>query len=217
MEYFYAYGLLFVLPFTIFAYIKSDQRLRIKMIISGIGFGILSLIFDYIYSDYWHPVYLIKDIHLEDFLYGFFFAGILPAMHNIFTKKKLEGKMKINLKLSILYTLILLSTFGIVVYILKINYIYALSIVPLIIGIISYIKVNGNIKDILITVIASVLITLFAYTMILVIYPNAIDFHFIMENISNIKIINIPLEELVFAICLGVGCAYTYDAGFNLK
>ena len=58
MEYFYSWGLLFVLPFTIFAYIKSIKNIRIKMIISGIGFGILSIIFaDDVFFTYWAPKY----------------------------------------------------------------------------------------------------------------------------------------------------------------
>ena len=47
MKYFYAYGLLFILPFTIFAFVKSGKRERIKMLISGSGFGLMAVVFDY--------------------------------------------------------------------------------------------------------------------------------------------------------------------------
>ena len=64
MEYSYFWGLLFVLPFTIFAYIKSTKDVRIKMIISGIGFGILSIIFaDDVFFTYWAPIYNLKRMH----------------------------------------------------------------------------------------------------------------------------------------------------------
>ena len=92
MEYFYFWGLFFVLPFTIFAYIKCSKEERIKMIISGIGFGIMSVVFDYIFLNYWTPKYLIDNIHVEDFLYGFLFAGTLTSMHNIFGNKRMNGK-----------------------------------------------------------------------------------------------------------------------------
>ena len=58
MEYFYSWGLLFVLPFTLYAYIKATKEEKIKMIISGIGFGILSIIFaDDAFLSYWEPIY----------------------------------------------------------------------------------------------------------------------------------------------------------------
>ncbi len=217
MEYFYSWGLLFVLPFTIFSYLKSSKEVKIKMIISGIGFGLMALIFDYIYLNYWTSKYLIKNIHIEDFLYGFLFAGILTSMHNIFRKKEMIGKIKINFKLITIYILILLFVFYLITNILKLNYIYALSLTPLIIGIISFIKVKGKIIDVLITVSSSLLITILVYNIILLIYPNAIDSHFLLENISGLKLIRVPIEEWLFALCLGVGCTYTYEAVFNLK
>ena len=67
MEYFYSWGLLFVLPFTIYAYLKCSKDEKIKMIISGIGFGILSIIFaDDVFANYWEPKYLINGIYIEE-------------------------------------------------------------------------------------------------------------------------------------------------------
>ena len=217
MEYFYSWGLLFVLPFTLYFYYKAPKKEKIKMIISGIGFGVMSVVFDYIFVDYWKPKYLIPNIHFEDFLYGFLFAGILPGVHNVLRKKYMMGNAKINIKLSIIYLLILLVTFYIIVGLLNLNYIYALSLTPLIIGIISYIKVKGEIIDILITVFASLFITILVYNLIILIYPDAINYHFFLENISGIKLLSVPLEEWLFALSLGVGCSYTYEAVFNLK
>ena len=123
----------------------------------------------------------------------------------------------VSIKLIIMYILILLATFYLIVSVLKWNYIYALSFTPLIIGIISFIKVKGKFTDILITVLCSIFITILVYNIILLIYPGAIDSHFLLENISNIKFMRVPIEEWLFAICLGVGCTYTYEAVFNLK
>ena len=215
MEYFYSWGLLFVLPFTIFAYIKSTKEEKIKMIISGIGFGILSIIFaDDVFASYWEPKYLIDGIYIEDFMYGFLFAGILTAVHNILRKKHMEGNFKINFILIIVYVLILIATFLIMSNLLKLNYIYPLSVTPLIIGIISWIKVKGKLVDILITVASSIFITILVYNIIIFIYPGAISNHFALNTLT---ILRVPITEWLFAICLGIGCTYTYEAVFNLK
>ena len=217
MEYFYSWGLLFVLPFTIFCYIKQSNRERIKMIISGIGFGIMAVILSYVFLDYWVPKYLIDGIHIEDFIYGFIFAGILPTIKNIAFKRETKGKLHINIKLCILYVTIFILTFIIIINMLKLNSIYALIATPLLIGIISYIKVKGNIKDILITVIGAIFITILVYNIILLIYPDAINTHFLFKNVSGIRILRVPLEEWLFALCLGVGATYTYEAAFDLE
>jgi hypothetical protein len=97
---------------------------------------------------------------------------------------------------------------------LKMNYIYPLSITPLIIGIISYIKVKGNLVDILITVASSMLITILVYNIIIFIYPGAINNHFMLNTLT---VLRVPITEWLFAICIGVGSTYTYEAVFNLK
>ena len=215
MEYFYSWGLLFVLPFTVFAYVKSNKTERIKMIVSGIGFGILSLIFAKdVFMTYWVPRYLIDGVYIEDFLYGFLFAGIIPSMHNIFRNKHMTGELKINYLLIVADVLILVSVFCIMVYIFDFNYIYPLSVVPLIIGIISFVKVKGDIKDVLITVGCSVIITVLVYNIIIFIYPGAIDNHFLIKGTV---LLRVPLTEWLFAVCLGVGCTYTYEAIFGYK
>ena len=217
MQYFYSWGLLFVLPFTIFCYVKSKKRVIMKMIISGIGFGIISIILSYLFLDYWTPKYLISNIHLEDFFYGFLFAGILPSIHNLIKKNSMVGKIKLDIKLVIIYILTLTVIFFTIINILHLNSIYAFSVTPLIIGIISFIKVKGKIMDLLYTVAASLFITALVYNIILFIYPAAIDLHFMLNNVSGLKFIRVPLEEWLFAFCLGVGCTYTYEALFNLN
>ena len=217
MKYFYAWGLLFFLPFAIYTYIKANKEERLKMIVSGIGFGMMSIVFDYLFFDYWKPVFLIDCFHFEDFLYGFIFAGILPAIHNIFGNRMVKGKYGFNIKLAILFWLILLNIFGLVVYVFEISYIYALSLTPFVIGIISCIMVKGNIKDVLITTLVSVLITFFAYSCILLIYPSVFVDNYLLDNLSGVIILGIPLEEYLFAIGIGVGTTYTYEAVFKLK
>ncbi len=217
MKYFYLWGQLFVLPFTIYFYLKCDKSVRIKMLVSGLSFGIMALAISYRYLDYWTPAYIIDNIHIEDFSYGFLFAGIITGVSNYFNKTKLIGKYKLNIKLTLLYSIIFFGSFLLLAEYLKINLIYILCIAPLTIGIISLIKIKGKIKDVLLSSFTSLFITVLVYSIIISIYPNAIKDHFILKNISGILLLNIPLEEWLFAICLGVGATNTYEAVFNLK
>lgn len=217
MKYFYAWGLLFVIPFTVLWYIGCGRRERIKMLISGIGFGIFSVTLGCFDVDYWNPAHLVPSVPLEDFFYGFLFAGILPGSYNLFRKKPMKGKLNLNWMLCIVYTILLLVVFCVVIGGLHWNSIYAFSITPLLVGIISYIRVKGEWIDAVITVAISLFITVFVYNLILFIYPNAIDVHFLCETVSGIRILRVPLEEWLFAFCLGIGCTYTYEALFNLK
>ena len=90
----------------------------------------------------------------------------------------MKGKLKANYILGFIYIFLIVAIFYLITVILKCNYIYALSLAPLIIGIISYIKVKGKITDILVTIIASLTITILVYNIILIIYPGAINNHF---------------------------------------
>ena len=66
MKYFYAWGQLFVLPFTIYFYIKASKAERIKMVLFGFFFGILGVILGYAsYLDYFRPQYLIPELHIK--------------------------------------------------------------------------------------------------------------------------------------------------------
>lgn len=217
MKYFYGLGLIIILPFTILIYLKAHNSIKIKMLVSGFGFGLLSLILSYIFKDYWKPTYLFNNIHIEDFIYGFLFAGILPGVKDIINNTKLDNKYKINLYLSLLYILILLSFFLIFTTLLKINNIYIMALIPFIIGIISLLKVKGKVINVFYTIIVSLLITIIYYELLILIYPSVIDNLFLLNNVSGIKIINIPLEELLFSIGIGTGCTYTYEAIFSLK
>lgn len=217
MKYFYSWGLLFVLPFTIYFYIKSHKSIRIKMLVSGLGFGILAFVFSYIFLDYWEPVYLINNIHIEDFIYGFIFVGILPGIFNSINKTKLVKKYKINIKLSIIYFVIVAAIYLILIVWLKLNSIYFLSVAPLIVGIIACKVVDGKIINIFVTSLYSLIITIIVYSIIIYIYPYVIYNHFILESVSGIMLFNIPIEESLFAICIGVAATYTYESIFNLR
>lgn len=217
MIYFYFWGLLFVLPLTCFAFIKSNKYEKIKMILSGTCFGIISVIISYCYLYYWHPVYLFDDYHIEDFIYGFIFAGMLTVVHNLLCGNRMSGKLKFNFKIAIAYNVILFSVFFVTTEVLNKSFYFALCIVPVIVGVISFIVVKGRLVEVAVTMLVSVVITVVVYNLILTIYPAAVINHFYFQNMLGEVVLNIPLEEWIFALCIGFGSTYAYESLFNMK
>ena len=222
MEYFYAWGQLFVLPFTIFFYIKANKAERLKMVLYGLAFGILSVLLSYwSLIDYYQPKYIFPFFHFEDFTYGFCFAGILPSVHTVLSKKSKTTTEKFSLKnfnLLVVFANILIVVLGLILGIVffKLNTIYVFIIIPMVIGLMSYIIADGRgMQDVLITVGVALFITVIVYNIIITIYPDVISIHFLLENVSSIKLLRVPIEEWLFAASLAFGCTYNYEAALK--
>jgi len=219
VEYFYFWGLLFVVPIFLFVFFLNDKSIRKKIIISGLGFGIFAVVIGQAYSirDYWHPVYLFKEYHIEDFLYGFLYAGSLSAYIPLIFKTKSSGTLKLNFRLTFIYIFIVIFTFGFFIHILNLNSIYPLIVSPLLVGIVSIISFKENpLKPLLNGLIGS-FTTIFIYNIILLIYPLAIENHFELEKLLGIIVFRVPIEEILFVFCLGFGSTFAYESAFNLK
>ena len=104
--------------------------------------------------------------------------------------------------------IITIPGFAICILVFKLNTIYTMILLPLIIGVVHFIYEKGKIKDVLFTVAVSLFITVFAYNMIILIYPDVINNHFLLSNVTGIKILRVPLEEWLFSITLGIGSTY---------
>ena len=141
------------------------------------------------------------------------FAGLLPVIHTIFSKNESERQKMLVIKdmnaLLIAFDVIItIPGFAICILVFKLNTIYTMILLPLIIGVVHFIYEKGKIKDVLFTVAVSLFITVFAYNMIILIYPDVINNHFLLSNVTGIKILRVPLEEWLFSITLGIGSTY---------
>lgn len=216
---FYFWGMLFVIPIWAVVFFKVDKSIKQKMIISGIGFGALAYIIGNFYSlrDYWHPIYLVSNFHLEDFMYGFFEAGAICGFVPLIFKTKIVGKIKINYFLLFIYIIFLLLAFIVLTNVLKLNSILPLTIVPIFVGVVSHLYMKDKIYRYIIGGIVAVLQTMLIYQIILLIYPNAIINSFELDKLFGVIVFGVPIEEILFAFALGFGCTSAYESVLGLK
>ena len=205
-----------VIGFILFAVVFFfNKKQRIDMIIMGACFGVLAVIIAKFYalSDYWTPDYLFPGILLEDFLYGLFFGGFLSGTANMI-HNRLEDRreIKIDRILLVVSLPITILSFYILVEVLGLNSIYAHILPPFIIGSIIVFKYPSLLIPSLLNSLLAVLVTLCAFKFLLAVNPNFFTDFWLLDNISNLSILKIPLEELLFAASLGFGAAFYYPA-----
>lgn len=218
-DYCYFWGSIIVLPLWIIMFIIKKET-RKEMIISSIMFGIAAVLIEKYYAikDYWNPNYIFNGIYLEDFIYGFLFGGIASVTLEIFEgyHMKKTGKKHYMLALSLAIATCLI--FILLVNILKMNSIIA-HIIPLIL--VGTVVILMNKKLFIPSIISGfiiMLITFFVFQFMLRINPDIFKEYWMLHNLSNIFIINILLEEYIFAFALGFGTAGFYELinGYDL-
>lgn len=209
-EYTYLYGaILFGIPFLILYLYKKDSRSG--MIHVGLMTGLAAFIFSHIsIADYWHPKFLIPNVPLEDFIYGFFFGGFVSECADIFIKHKFK---KVKSRKIFLYSLFFISPIITFVFIniFQLNSILVLFLLTLIISIAS---IFFNYKIIYLQFLSGLVglfVTFIVFKLLLLINPLFIVENWSLEKISGILISGIPLEEYLFAFMLGFCITHFYE------
>lgn len=211
---FYLWGGLLLLPLWLYGFLKSKDS-RKEMLLCGILFGFASIVIGYFYAihDYWNPPYIFNNVmHIEDFIYGFLVGGISSEIYEIITgKEDSKRRKKRRYSLVIVFLVISVLSFLIMVNLLKWNSIVAHIVPPFIVALFVITLRKDLIKPVFISGLLMVIITFVWQSIIHKIYPNAVADVWILENLSNILINGIPLEELLFALSLGLGASSFYE------
>lgn len=186
----------------------------------GIIMGIGGILIDQFYAkwDYWNPVFILPNIPFEDFYYGFVLGGISAEFYEIILPiKEIQESKKPKKGWLILSAILTVAAFFITVNVLSINSIIAHILPPLMIGIlIAFPNKNLLIFECINGISVSIL-TFLMFQALLLINPNLFENYWIMENLNGLYVLNIPIEELVFAFALGFGTALFYETIFNIK
>ncbi len=208
----YLWGSLLLIPFWLYTFIKSEKDSRKEIIICGILFGIAAVYIGekYALHDYWQPNYLFSFFHFEDFLYGFFFGGIAAEIGQVVLKYKDEKRSEGRYLYFILFLVITIITFQVIEF-LEINSIYLHIIPPFIIGLICILIDKNNFNVALVSGLLALLITIIFQNIILLIYPEVFSDVWLLENLSGLFFLRIPIEELLFGFSLGFGASCFYE------
>lgn len=213
----------FLFPVWLLVYIyRKDLRRQITT--TGFVFGLIALITGPLFMrDYWHPYLLFNlPIGIEDFLFGFFSAGIASVLY-----EELYGKLfaiRKDRRLNwILITLIgiFLSLFTLIIVSFKFSinsiHITEMLLVAWIVVIIAFRR------DLLIDMIMSGIFFGVFYFLVffafLSLFPNIVSSLWEVRNMSGMLVAGIPLEELMWAFTFGcvAGPFYEFATGRKIK
>jgi hypothetical protein len=213
-QYFYLFGIFIFAIIWIFIFIKRRESRR-ELIIIGLLFGLGSIPFENIYAiyDYWHPNFIFgQSFPIESFLYGFFFVGILTELYEATFRKHIKplGE-KVDVKKIILAGIISMALFLFLVDILKLNTIWGLIIVPFFVGLwITIHHLNFLIPSIVNGLLGIVMIIIW-YQIILIFNPNLFSMYWYPNALIGVNILNIPIEEYLFAFSIAFGIGFFYE------
>jgi hypothetical protein len=206
----------------LFFLLRKDVRK--EMLFMSVLFGIGGLLVEYIYTfDWWHPLTITNTrVGIEDFLFGFWVAGIATIIYEEVFKKVIYPRRSgydRSLLSIILYCLLLFIIFCFSFFILKLNSFYSsiTGYVPLILFM--WIRRHDLILD---SLASGVLLCLVGYLWFWIpelLTPDWVKNHWLWENLSGIIILKVPLEDLIWSMLTGmfIGPLYEFWQGAKLK
>ena len=174
-------------------------------------------------TDYWRPqLFNNRMIGIEDFLFGFFISGIATSIYEeVFGKRFIKRSRREHrwylgvfpfLILGIIFTSILVFGIGI-------NSLYSTVAILIIFSLVIIYKRRDLLFDSLLSGILLGVIMILIYLILLTVFPELINRFWYLDSLSNIFILRIPIEELIWAFAVGmfVGPLYEFLVGLRLK
>lgn len=225
IEYKYAYllGNLFLcFPIWLLLLLKRRDLWKQILLISFIG-GLAGPVSEFWYlHDYWRPqIFTGWSIGLEDFLFGFFIAGIASVCYEaIFGKRLAKRRHQSKQWPYIFIALVALFLFCFnILFFLGINSIYASSIGFLVLSLLIVFKRRDLWSDALMSGVIMGGLMFLGYLVFLWFFPEAIERWWYLKNISGVLFLGIPLEEILWASSWGMvaGPCYEYLMGLKFK
>lgn len=204
---YYLWGVLLIVPFWLWIFWKQKNN-RADILKAGFSYGIAAIIIGILFShDYWHANYIFgKKIPVEEFLYGFFFGGIVYELHEFtFNQIGFSSKKTIKIDLTFEFSLIACMSFFFFYSILYLNSTNAMSYTLLVVGFYRVIIRPNLMTPAITSAILSTLFTLIWQKLILLIYPNIFIDNWNLKILSNFFLFQIPIEEMFFAFSMGFG------------
>lgn len=200
-------------------YFRKDLRKEI-LIMSLLGGGLAVLFAPAILGDYWHPNYTFGGLSLhwrfgglEDFIYSFFIIGIGAVIYEEifgkhFTKRRSRETSFHHFVIPALLLYVL--SFYIPLWLGLSSLGAALISFALLVGVIVIIR-HDLLNDALISGLILGLLVAAGYVLFLKLYPGVFQRYWNINSFSGVKILGIPIEELLWAFGQGAGAGPVYE------
>lgn len=225
LKFAYLLGCFYFLAIWLFLFWRLKKHRKL-MILASIVFTPLGMIFEYILwiKDWWHPLTITgTKIGIEDFLLSFTHVTLPTTLYiyvfekNIqefdFSKRNILKGFK-NLILIVPFSLL---TTLVIFYVLKFNSPFS-TLIGLLLGSI-YIFLGR--KDLILhSILAGLLLVLVVFSCFwlgISIYPDIINEFWCVGKISNILVLGVPIEDLLFYLGVGMFLGIMYPYLFEFK
>jgi len=203
----------------IFLFLKRKD-LRKEMLLMSILVGFLGPFSEIWYMDYWRPEYTFSVLPaFEDYLFAFFIGGISAVIYGAFFGKKLVKSKGAPDWLIALLIIIVISTLIFLNNFLKINSIYASFISFLIVTAVIWWNRRDLIRNSILSGLFLAAISFIFYSVFLLFYPGVIEKWWLLNNISGVIILGMPIEEPIWFFFWGMMCGPLYEfwLGYRLR
>lgn len=201
-------ALLFTIPSLIIFFLRSDLRKMMGFLaFCSIPFAFTERFF---YPSYWEPKFIFDLIHifgfgLEDILFVIGLSGFSSTSYLFLNRKKFNKYRKKSE--SILFNFILVSIliiFSVALFLkLDLHLIFGAPLLMMgLFGLISSVRRDLFFPGIVGGIYCFVTYSILCY-ILLFLYPNIFELTWHTEKFLNIKILSIPLEEILYAFTTG--------------
>jgi len=223
-QYSYLIGDLIALIIWIILFLWRKD-VRREMIIMSFLFGIAGPISELIYTiDWWRPLTMTGTIiGIEDFIFGFVIGGIASVIYEELFKKKLmtntlNKTSKYNETKNLFFIgLILAILFLFCFFVLRINSFYSSIIALIIPTIYIWIKRRDLIFNSFATGIIMIIVFSLFYIVPELISPGWIATTWYFNKLSDITILKIPIEDIIWLFFAGLFIGPVYEFCISAK
>lgn len=174
------------------------------------------------FGDYWTPQFVF-DIHnfgIESIIVCFAYGGICGVIYEYLFRKTPAPKRGVNTQLSNIQVLIsflfgIIAIFALEVF-TELNVIYTTTTGLLVMGLLLIYLRHDLFFPGVISAIASTVIAVLVYWLLILIFPDFFDLFWIRDTITNVRFLLIPIEEYYFHFALGLTLGIIYEVRFGL-
>jgi hypothetical protein len=171
---------------------------------------------------YWTPPSLFDldtrfRVGIEDFLWAGAVGGIASVVGEIFLKEKLAARRKEHRKKHYAPFIVMLVVFLILDFFYPTKNIYSTAIAFAVCAIVVAFLRSDLIPTMFVGASVFTVLYFLLFVYFLVLYPGFIERYYNLPNISGIRLLGVPIEELMFAASGGAvwSVAYEYFQGYR--